>query len=63
MKNKVKLKTMKNGKLLSKTEMKNVKGGDYNNCYNVCMAGWNNGGHTKKQNALKVTGCDEACSG
>lgn len=53
---------MKNAKLLSKAEMKNVKGGDYNTCYNVCMAGWNNGGHTKKQNELKVTGCDEACS-
>ena len=51
---------MKNAKLLSKAEMKNVKGGDYNTCYNICMAGYNGSASDTEK---KVLACDNLCSG
>ncbi|WP_394346887.1 hypothetical protein [Pedobacter nototheniae] len=53
------MKKMKNVNVLSKAEMKIIKGGDYIRCYNICMSGYHGHGHELTQ---KVTACDGLCS-
>ncbi|QNK63089.1 hypothetical protein H7F33_00745 [Pedobacter sp. PAMC26386] len=47
---------------LSRNELKNVVGGDYAYCYNVCMSGFDSTKHSQSDTDAKVGACDKSCS-
>jgi hypothetical protein len=48
--------------VLSRNELKNVKGGDPGTCYNICMSGYYSEDHTQQETDDKTSACDGACS-